>query len=268
MERLLHQAGRRPGTCLPAILRTPRRSSVGRLFAWAAWAASANRPGKDYSYTNNWPYEPLVGNRPSAAAYVWSALSLVTLLGVWACILFMVGKFGYLGWKGEGDTAHVTHCAPAALTLTPSPMGHRVVLCRGGAPLSWRNRSWEARLPTTVWSQEAFTASTSLGSCPTLWYAPGISNSPSSGSQRLGRRRPFPGVLVGGEEPSGQKAGVYALLGALVVVVFGSLFGEYLGINDSSAPLVLVRASGFRIPGSRAVLGSSCWRRAWSSGFF
>ncbi len=37
---------------------------------------------------------------------------------------------------------------------------------------------------------------------------------------------------MSGEEPRGQKAGVYALLGALAVVVFGSLFGEYLGIND------------------------------------
>ena len=38
--------------------------------------------------------------------------------------------------------------------------------------------------------------------------------------------------MVGGREPKGQKAGVLALLGALAVVVFGSLGGEYLGIND------------------------------------
>src|SRR4051812_12865743 len=31
-------------------------------FAWTAWASSANRPGHDYSYTNNWPPEPLVDN--------------------------------------------------------------------------------------------------------------------------------------------------------------------------------------------------------------
>jgi len=37
---------------------------------------------------------------------------------------------------------------------------------------------------------------------------------------------------VGGEEPRRQKTGVYALLGALVVVVVGSLAGEFLGIND------------------------------------
>ena len=42
---------------------------------------------------------------------------------------------------------------------------------------------------------------------------------------------------VGGREPKGQKAGVYALLGALVVVVLGSLLGEFLGIRDALGKL-------------------------------
>ena len=32
----------------------------------------------------------------------------------------MVGKFDYLGWKGDFDVAHIAHSAPPALTLTPS----------------------------------------------------------------------------------------------------------------------------------------------------
>jgi nitric oxide reductase subunit B len=32
------------------------------FFAWTAWASVANRPGKDYSYTANFPYDPAVGN--------------------------------------------------------------------------------------------------------------------------------------------------------------------------------------------------------------
>jgi len=54
---------------------------LAAYFTWAAWAAAANRPGKDYSYTNNWPYDPAAGNTPSGATYLWSALSLITLLG-------------------------------------------------------------------------------------------------------------------------------------------------------------------------------------------
>ena len=38
------------------------------FFAWTAWAASTNRPGHNYSYTNNWPPEPRVDNKPTANA--------------------------------------------------------------------------------------------------------------------------------------------------------------------------------------------------------
>jgi nitric oxide reductase subunit B len=34
-------------------------------FAWSSWAASTHRPGKDYSYTNSWPPEPLVATGPA-----------------------------------------------------------------------------------------------------------------------------------------------------------------------------------------------------------
>ena len=32
------------------------------FFAWAAWASVTDRPGCNYSYTNNFPYDPAVGN--------------------------------------------------------------------------------------------------------------------------------------------------------------------------------------------------------------
>ena len=36
-----------------------------------------HRPGKNYTYTNNFPYDPMIGNVPPPAAYLWSALSLI-----------------------------------------------------------------------------------------------------------------------------------------------------------------------------------------------
>ena len=35
------------------------------FFFWTSWAAVTQRPGATTSYTNNWPYEPLVGNTPT-----------------------------------------------------------------------------------------------------------------------------------------------------------------------------------------------------------
>ncbi len=80
-------------------------NQLNTFFAWTAWGASAHRPGKDYSYTNNFPYDPLVGNGPSSAAVLWSALSLVALLAGTAIILLAFGRFHYLGWHGRGTMA-------------------------------------------------------------------------------------------------------------------------------------------------------------------
>ena len=45
------------------------------FFAWAAWASTAERPGETYSYTSNFPYEPLAGNRPTAGSVLYSVLA-------------------------------------------------------------------------------------------------------------------------------------------------------------------------------------------------
>ena len=68
---------------LPNTLITDKEElrQLTSFFAWAAWASTAHAPGKNYSYTNNFPYEPLIGNGPSSATILWSALSLITLLG-------------------------------------------------------------------------------------------------------------------------------------------------------------------------------------------
>jgi len=60
---------------------------VTAFFAWLAWAAGANRPGQDHTYTNNWPYDELVGNRAMPGAVMWSIVSVILLiLGVAAAI--------------------------------------------------------------------------------------------------------------------------------------------------------------------------------------
>lgn len=85
-------------------LRRPHISDpedVRRLtsyFSWAAWTTSAIRPGTNYSYTNNWPPEPLVGNQATAQAFLWSVLSLIALLGGIGLVLFIFGRYNLLGW--------------------------------------------------------------------------------------------------------------------------------------------------------------------------
>src|SRR4029079_296381 len=90
------------------------------FFAWTAWAAAAKRPGHDYSYTNNWPSEPLAGNTPTANVIVWSVLSLIALLGGIGLLLAALGRWGRnLGWHGR-EQATLSFRSPGDVALTPA----------------------------------------------------------------------------------------------------------------------------------------------------
>ena len=109
-----------PGLARGYISNPAELAALTSYFAWAAWAATAQRPGKDYSYTNNFPYDPAAGNHPTASTYLWSALSLITLLAGLGAVLFLVGRFDYLGWHGERQAQHVYDSPLLNWKITPS----------------------------------------------------------------------------------------------------------------------------------------------------
>ena len=92
------------------------------FFAWSSWAASARRPGHNYSYTNNWPPEPQVGNTPSANVIVWSVISLIALLGGIGILFAAFGRWR-LGWQGR-DQATLSFRSPGDVALTPGAARH------------------------------------------------------------------------------------------------------------------------------------------------
>ena len=73
---------------------------LAAYFAWSAWAASAERPGHNYTYTNNWPPEPLVDNEPTANVIVWSVLRHRAPRGV-GLLFAAFGRWRFLGWHGR-----------------------------------------------------------------------------------------------------------------------------------------------------------------------
>ena len=76
-------------------------AALTAFFGWTAWAGAAERPGHDYSYTNNWPPEPRVDNEPTANVLVWSVLSLIALLGGIGLLFGAFGRWNILGWHGR-----------------------------------------------------------------------------------------------------------------------------------------------------------------------
>ena len=215
----------------PNAIRDPEQiRQLTAFFSWSAWASAALRPGLPYSYTNNWPPEPLVENRATADAIVWSVLSLIALLGGIGLLFAAFGRWNFLGWHGR-EQQTVSFRPPNEVLLTPAQracawfflvMGLLFLLQTlvGGASQHYRAeianffgidlarllpfniaRTWHLQLAI-------FWVSTS-------YLAAGI----------------FLAPMIAGREPRGQHLLAYGLLGALTIVVFGSLFGEYAGIE-------------------------------------
>ena len=104
----------------PSAITDPQQiRQMTAFFAWSAWTASALRPNLNYSYTNNWPPEPLVGNHATADALVWSVLSLIALLGGTGLLLAAFGRWNFLGWHGKEDQ-QLSFRSPDKVTLTPA----------------------------------------------------------------------------------------------------------------------------------------------------
>jgi nitric oxide reductase subunit B len=199
------------------------------FFAWAACATTAKVPGKSYSYTNNFPYEPLIGNGPPGAAILWSALSLITLLGGIALILFFFGRFNYLGWK-ELSGFSLPQMLPGKPTAVErAPLKFFIVAAvillfqtfAGGAMAHYFAepggffgfdlselfssnilRSWHLQ-SAILW-------------IATAYIGGGI----------------FISSILSKKEPKGQIPIINFLFVALFILVFGSLLGEYLGVKD------------------------------------
>jgi nitric oxide reductase subunit B len=201
---------------------------MNAFFFWTAWACATERPGQAITYTNNWPAESLIGNRPSGTLVVWSVISFVLLLaGIGALSWF----FAVSHRKGENELAEPPARDPL-IGLDPTPsmkatlkyfwtvMGLAVVQVILGAitahygvegngfygiPLA----KW---LPYTV----ARTWHIQLGIfwIATAWLATGL----------------FVAPAVAGEEPKYQRFGVNFLFLSLLIIVLGSLFGEWYAV--------------------------------------
>ena len=200
------------------------------FFGWSAWAASSLRPGLQYSYTNNWPPEPLVGNHPTADVVVWSVLSLIALLGGIGLLLAAFGRWNFLGWHGREEQT-VSFRPPDKVTLTPAQRAcawfflvmavlFLLQTLAGGASQHYRAELSNffgidlARvLPFNV--ARTWHVQLAIFWVATSYLAAGI----------------FLAPMIAGREPPRQNWLAYGLLAALAIVVFGSLIGEYAGIQ-------------------------------------
>ena len=212
----------------PGALSDPAKlRQMSSFFWWTAWAASTDRPGSDVSYTQNWPHEPLIDNQPTGQAIVWSVISFVLLLaGIGGMVWYFAAQPRSAAQEllPESDPLLGLHPTPsqratvkfffvvAALWVVQVGLGaitaHYGVEGSGfyGIPL-------DRILPYSV--TRTWHLQIGLFWIATSWLATGLYVAPA----------------VSGIEPRGQRLGVNLLFGALILVVVGSLAGEWLSIQ-------------------------------------
>ena len=196
------------------------------FFAWTAWASVTNRPGEAQSYTNNFPYDPLAGNLPTGSALLWSAISLIALLGGTALVLLAFGKFDYLGWKSSR-----TPLTSSLLPGQPTPgqqavMKYFVVVALlflaqtliGGATAHYRAE------PESFYGLDLspFLPSNILRTWHLQLAIFWIATAYVAGALLLASE-------LGGKEPKRQTTHINILFMGLIIVAVGSLLGEWFG---------------------------------------
>jgi nitric oxide reductase subunit B len=211
-----------PANALPD---AARRQRLQAFFFWASWACTTERPGGDFSYTNNWPPDEFVGNRPTPRIILWSVISVIGLLA----------GIGALAWYFASRREEAPLAPPEVdplLALSPTPsMGATLkyfwvvtslILAQVGFGVVAAHYGVEGHgfygLPLADWLPYSVVRTWHVQSglfwIATAWLAAGL----------------FVAPAVSGVEPRFQRAGVNFLFACLLVIVGGSLAGEWLGV--------------------------------------
>ena len=207
-----------------------RQRELSAFFFWSAWAAATHRPDSNVTYTSNWPHEPLIGNAPTADTVVWTGVSIIVLLaGIGAMAFWFAAR------REDPPPATLPDRDPLLGTApTPSQLATvkyfwivcllialQIVLGIVAAHYGVEGSSFygiplDKILPYSV----ARTWHVQLGIfwIATAWLGAGLAIAPTVGV-----------------EPRYQRLLVNVLFAALLVVVLGSMAGEWLSAKGHLA---------------------------------
>lgn len=203
---------------------TGRMEKMSQFFFWASWACVTERPGSDITYTHNWPPDEQIGNVATSDLVLWTGFSIFMLLLGIGIMIFVQAR------TKEEEILKPVEDPLMNQVITPSMWGvkkyfwivnimilaqillgvitaHYAVEGDGfyGIDISRFipysiTRTWHLQL-AIFW-------------IATSWLATGLYIAPS----------------LSGRDPKYQKAGVNVLFVALLIVVVGSLIGQWFGV--------------------------------------
>ncbi len=201
------------------------REALTAFVWWTAWSAVTERPGKDITYTNNWPHDPLVGNVAPSQLLVWTVFS----------VLFLIAAIALLGWHYARQRHDEPITLPAtdplaAIKVTPSMKATAkyfwlvvalflTQILLGAITAHYQVEGQEAYgfalseiLPyslTRTWHTQL-----AVLWIATAWLGMGL----------------YIGPAISGHEPKYQRLGVNLLFTCLLVIVVGAFTGQWLAV--------------------------------------
>lgn len=207
------------------VLEAENRDALTAFIWWSAWSAVTERPGKDITYTNNWPHDPLVGNTPPSQLFMWSVFS----------VLFLIAGIALLGWHHARHRDEQPASLPATdplamIRVTPSMRAtgkyfwlvialFLVQILLGATTAHYQVEGQEAYgfalaeyLPyslTRTWHTQL-----AVLWIATAWLGMGL----------------YIGPAISGHEPKYQRFGVNFLFTCLLIIVVGAFTGQWLAV--------------------------------------
>jgi nitric oxide reductase subunit B len=204
-----------------------RARDLAAFFFWTAWASTTERPGQDITYTSNWPPEKLVGNEPPPELLLWTGFSVILLLaGIGVLAYYYASRpeeATPIAEMPEQDPLLGMHATPsmratlkyfwvvAALIVVQVALG-AITAHYGVEGTSFYGLPLAEWLPYSV--SRTWHVQLAIFWIATSWLATGLYIAPA----------------ISGHEPRYQRLGVNVLFLALLVVVIGSLAGQWAGV--------------------------------------
>jgi len=200
------------------------RDTAGFLI-YSALTTVARRPGSTASWTQNWPYEPSVGNAPTTSTFVWTWASFCFVFFLFGAVLYV-----YQRYLSEPDVQERDAVLAQFRPLTPSQrkIGKYFLVVAAvfllqilvGALIAhyYTERTAFYGVPIDTFLPFSFLRDVHIQS-PIVWI----------GLSWIGGAL-FLAPAIAGREAKYQSVLVDVLFYVTVLIVLGALLGNYLGV--------------------------------------
>ncbi|MCK9501478.1 MAG: nitric-oxide reductase large subunit [Lascolabacillus sp.] len=201
-----------------------RMNKMSTFFFWASWACVTNRPGENITYTHNWPPDEQIGNVPTSDLILWTGFSIIMLLVGIGIMIFVQAR------SREEEILRPVKDPLMNQTITPSMWAVKkyfwivnlLILAQVLLGVITAHYSVEGDgfygidiasfIPYSI--TRTWHIQLAIFWIATSWLATGLYIAPS----------------LSGRDPKHQKIGVNVLFVALLIVVAGSLIGQWFGV--------------------------------------